>query len=365
MPITPAVQAIMFGSHSTSVVRLPAPAAPEGNGPTFPLYLLPSLSLPFRRRRRTSSISTSPTAPAPPQSPSETTDSEYYYDTSSIPSLSSSPASSTDMGGSPRSIKSFFPELPSLNQLHFLTGGTSSSKSKSPTENLGDNDGQPKLSRVHPDTLRCNLCSTDIAFCSQIVSKGFTGRHGRAYLVSPPSAHHRRFSSSHFDKWRGSSKTKNSNSQKDDVDLINVRVGRPENRQLVTGAHVVADIACAVCASKLGWKYVDAREQAQKYKVGKFILETQRVVASHAWEDVFVDVYSSSAPEQGAPLDDLHGVDQAAGDANEVIVFDSDDEDECDDIFAGVWDPEVVAKRRRGKVANMRRNGGASAAAVY
>ncbi|CRK35816.1 hypothetical protein BN1708_016471, partial [Verticillium longisporum] len=37
---------------------------------------------------------------------------------------------------------------------------------------------------------------------------------------------------------------------------------------LVTGWHVVADITCAVCHAKLGWKYVDAREEAQKYKVG-------------------------------------------------------------------------------------------------
>jgi hypothetical protein len=38
------------------------------------------------------------------------------------------------------------------------------------------------------------------------------------------------------------------------------------------------------------------------------------------------------------------------GDEDE-IVFDSDDDDECEDIFAGTWDAEVVEGRRRRMVA--------------
>ena len=34
-----------------------------------------------------------------------------------------------------------------------------------------------------------------------------------------------------------------------------------------------------------------------------------------------------------------------------VVVFDSEDEDECEDLFTGVWDAEVVAKRRGRRVA--------------
>lgn len=158
-----------------------------------------------------------------------------------------------------------------------------------------------------------------------------------------------------------------------EADLINVRVGRPENRQLVTGQHVVADIWCLICDTKLGWKYVDAKEQTQKYKVGKFILETQRVVAWRSWEnvefpggerpgrkeDVGGDVRRSmrSSTETGTDIggsrdseeSDLHD------DEDGVVVFDSEDEDECDDIFAGTWDPEVVARRRRGRVANIQK----------
>ena len=68
-----------------------------------------------------------------------------------------------------------------------------------------------RLSRTHPDTLRCVVCSVDLAFGSQVVSKGFTGRYGRAYLVSAPA----------------------SPADRPSIDLVNVKVGKPENRQLV------------------------------------------------------------------------------------------------------------------------------------
>lgn len=36
----------------------------------------------------------------------------------------------------------------------------------------------------------------------------------------------------------------------------NVSAGKPENRMLMTGMHVVADIKCTSCGAELGWKYV-------------------------------------------------------------------------------------------------------------
>lgn len=128
-----------------------------------------------------------------------------------------------------------------------------------------------------------------------------------------------------------------------DGDLVNVMVGRPENRLLVTGSHVVADITCIVCHSKVGWKYVDAREESQKYKVGKFILETQRVVDYRTWEDVDVSETPEHAMEERSP--------RGRREEEDPVVFDSDDEDECEDIFTGTWDPDIVAKRRSRKVS--------------
>lgn len=134
-------------------------------------------------------------------------------------------------------------------------------------------------------------------------------------------------------------------------DLINTKVGRPQNRQLVTGAHVVADISCMVCDSVVGWKYVDAKETAQRYKIGKFILETRKVVGGKTWEDVegsTIDGEASSAVVCQSKAE------WKAVDDKEEIGFDSEDEDECDDLFAGVWDPEIVKKRRERRVGRIK-----------
>jgi len=125
------------------------------------------------------------------------------------------------------------------------------------------------------------------------------------------------------------------------MDLINIRVGRPVNRQLVTGAHVVADISCMICGTVIGWKYVDANEAGQRYKIGKFILETKRVVSGKLWEEV-------SEGDHPEHYDD--GMRGGEGAEEDEIVFDSDDEDECEDLFTGTWDAEVVAKRRLRKI---------------
>jgi len=95
---------------------------------------------------------------------------------------------------------------------------------------------------------------------------------------------------------------------------------------------VVADVSCTICSTILGWKYVDAREQAQMYKIGKFILETKRVVVVSSWEDSCVGVKHE---EVGEEVD---------GEGEEdVVVFDSGDEDECEDLFAGTWDAGLPA----------------------
>lgn len=116
--------------------------------------------------------------------------------------------------------------------------------------------------------------------------------------------------------------------------LVNIKVGKPVDRQLVTGAHVVADIHCAICGTVVGWKYVDAKELRQRYKVGKFILETKRVAVVKAWEDV--------------PLRRkvMYVAEGDMEEKEEGIKFDSDDEDECDELFSGTWDREAVGRRR-------------------
>lgn len=112
-------------------------------------------------------------------------------------------------------------------------------------------------------------------------------------------------------------------------------------RQLVTGAHTVSDISCVFCGSVLGWKYVAAEEDTQRYKVGKFILETKRVMKASTWEND-EDVHE----RMPMPPNRIH---KAAMYGDDKVEFDSQDEDECEDLFAGVWSPALAERRRRGR----------------
>lgn len=91
-----------------------------------------------------------------------------------------------------------------------------------------------------PQIYTCGHCRTHLTTHDEIISKSFQGRHGRAYL---------------FDN------------------CVNVVLGPPEDRRLMTGLHSVCDIFCKRCKSLVGWTYEKAYEPSQKYKEGKFIIE--------------------------------------------------------------------------------------------
>jgi len=95
----------------------------------------------------------------------------------------------------------------------------------------------------------CASCRTHVAAHEQLVSKSFQGRHGRAFLFTTAS---------------------------------NIMLGPKEERVLMTGLHSVSDIFCTSCTARLGWKYLEAFENSQKYKEGKFIVEKSRVVEGEA-----------------------------------------------------------------------------------
>ena len=170
----------------------------------------------------------------------------------------------------------------------------------------------------HMSHLRCATCATDVCLTSQIVSKGFTGRHGRAYLVSPSAVL----------------------AAGNPLCLPNTKTDTPSQRQLVTGVHTVSDVRCAFCGSMLGWKYDAAEEESQRYKVGKYILETRMVCASSDWEHKFLEGPPQNL--QWTPRLEQEGDGSA-------IEFDSQNEDECEDLFAGVWSPSLAMRRRRNK----------------
>lgn len=88
----------------------------------------------------------------------------------------------------------------------------------------------------------------------------------------------------------------------------------------------------------LGWKYVAADEESQRYKVGKFILETRRVCRDNCWE---------ADNDDGAAFGAGGG--KAQKNDDDAVEFDSQDEDECEDLFLGFWTPQTAAKRRKMK----------------
>ncbi|KAF0979262.1 hypothetical protein FDP41_001605 [Naegleria fowleri] len=90
----------------------------------------------------------------------------------------------------------------------------------------------------------CSNCNSHLSMNDEIISKHFHGRFGKAYL---------------FNK------------------AINVTTGPCEERQLMTGLHVVCDIYCVNCKANVGWKYKKAYESSEQYKVGKFVLEKAKL----------------------------------------------------------------------------------------
>jgi len=233
------------------------------------------------------------------------------------------------------------PTLPFRRRSSSSTTFTTSNRSSVSTENSFDTSpDQPTYLNGALSLLRCSRCLTHLCPTTAIISKGFTGRHGRAYLVAPPTA--------------PSGLTPPSTPRHHSAgNLPNTHAHKPVPRQLVTGAHTVSDISCVVCGAILGWKYVNAEEESQKYKVGKFILETKRVIRGVCWEneggradDDLVDAFE----EAGGVAARRGGAGEVLDEADEDVEFDSQDEDECEDLFAGVWSPTLARKRRRNKM---------------
>ena len=128
--------------------------------------------------------------------------------------------------------------------------------------------------------------------------------------------------------------------------LPNTHAHKAVPRQLVTGHHTVSDISCAFCDAVLGWRYVEAEEEAQRYKVGKYILETKRVCAVSFWEGGEPEPDQKSSGVRSVDGDCM--VKRLGAMRDEEIEFDSQDEDECEDLFAGIWS-QSLAKRRRAR----------------
>eukprot|EP01110_Echinostelium_bisporum_P012448 TRINITY_DN703_c0_g1_i2.p1 TRINITY_DN703_c0_g1~~TRINITY_DN703_c0_g1_i2.p1 ORF type:complete len:113 (+),score=8.41 TRINITY_DN703_c0_g1_i2:160-498(+) len=91
----------------------------------------------------------------------------------------------------------------------------------------------------------CSSCHTQLANSEEVLSKAFQGRGGKAYLFAS---------------------------------VVNICSGELEDRVFNSGEYTVRDIICLVCLNVIGWKYEVSKEESQKWKVGKFIIEKQKMV---------------------------------------------------------------------------------------
>lgn len=86
----------------------------------------------------------------------------------------------------------------------------------------------------------CKYCGVHFALSGQLISKSFHGSTGAAYLFNQ---------------------------------AVNIFKGPESEKDMMTGKHVVCDIYCVGCKTIVGWTYIKAFQEDQKYKEGKFIIE--------------------------------------------------------------------------------------------
>lgn len=89
----------------------------------------------------------------------------------------------------------------------------------------------------------CQNCHNQIARMDSVISSHFRGRLGTGLFMEDA--------------------------------LVNVleEEDDPEERQMLTGLHVVHNCRCIDCGQLLGWRYISTKETGQEYKLGKYVLE--------------------------------------------------------------------------------------------
>lgn len=55
--------------------------------------------------------------------------------------------------------------------------------------------------------------------------------------------------------------------------VVNVKPGKFEAREMLTGMYEVCDIHCQQCDLYLGWKYLHADRYEEKYKEHSYVME--------------------------------------------------------------------------------------------
>ena len=67
--------------------------------------------------------------------------------------------------------------------------------------------------------------------------------------------------------------------------VVNLTFSNVQDRVMLTGRHMVRDVMCKHCKTKLGWMYEFATEESQKYKEGRVILEHALITESEGFSE--------------------------------------------------------------------------------
>jgi hypothetical protein len=121
-----------------------------------------------------------------------------------------------------------------------------------------------------PQIYTCAQCRTHLTSHDEIISKSFHGRRGKLFLLRSWIVGG--FLQSYLTAPRWVSSFLTGRAYLFDH-CVNVSIGPPEDRTLMTGLHSVCDIFCKRCKNMIGWTYAKAYESSQKYKEGKYIVE--------------------------------------------------------------------------------------------
>lgn len=67
--------------------------------------------------------------------------------------------------------------------------------------------------------------------------------------------------------------------------VVNLTFSNVQDRVMLTGRHMVRDVMCKNCKTKLGWMYEYATEDSQRYKEGRVILEHALITESEGFNE--------------------------------------------------------------------------------
>ncbi|KAJ9563466.1 hypothetical protein OSB04_008626 [Centaurea solstitialis] len=114
---------------------------------------------------------------------------------------------------------------------------------------------------IHSRLYACYNCHNYVALHDDIISKDYVVQCMSFIIVGRRGYHHRiGFLFSH---------------------TMNLVAGPKEVRQMITSWYTASDVACSDCGKVLGWQYVKAHNESQKFKESKFMLEKSKIVKNN------------------------------------------------------------------------------------